>query len=157
MARSHPVFSPPTPGGLTGVIPALQPSDVLGTITDEEMKTGDPTETLRRASMQPSQIAEGAAARRGTLGGGWAHGGITTRQQRKRLSDESHQGPDTPEVSGDPSASHPKDGGAMCHALLGTERPPLPAAPSPGQLRALFPPPVPALPAPLWSRILLST
>lgn len=74
-----------------------RPSDVLGTITDEEMKTGDPTETLRRASMQPSQIAEGAAARRGMLGGGWAHGGITTRQQRKRLSDESHQGPDTPE------------------------------------------------------------
>lgn len=134
-----PFSPPPTPGGLTGVIPALQPSDVLGTITDEEMKTGDPTETLRRASMQPLQIAEGAATRRGTLGGGWAHGGITTRQQRKRLSDESHQGPDTPEVTGDPSASHPKDGGAMCHALLGTERPPLPAAPSPGQLRALFP------------------
>ncbi|OXB78034.1 UNVERIFIED_CONTAM: hypothetical protein H355_013583, partial [Colinus virginianus] len=73
-----------------------RPSDALGTITDEEMKTGDPTETLRRASMQPSQIAEGTAARRGTLGAGWA-GGITTRQQRKRLSDESHQGPDTPE------------------------------------------------------------
>ncbi|XP_048807360.1 LOW QUALITY PROTEIN: nuclear mitotic apparatus protein 1 [Lagopus muta] len=74
-----------------------RPSDLLGTITDDEMKTGDPTETLRRASMQPSQIAEGTAARRGTLGAGWAPGGITTRQQRKRLSDESHQGPETPE------------------------------------------------------------
>lgn len=83
----------------------LQPSDLLGTITDDEMKTGDPTETLRRASMQPSQITEGTAARRGTLGAGWAPGGITTRQQRKRLSDESHQGPETPEVSGDPSTT----------------------------------------------------
>ncbi|XP_067161437.1 nuclear mitotic apparatus protein 1 isoform X2 [Apteryx mantelli] len=72
-----------------------RPSNSLGTITDEEMKTGDPKETLRRASMQPSQIAESAAARRATLGASWA--GITTRQQRKRLSDESHQGPDTPE------------------------------------------------------------
>lgn len=48
------------------------------------MKTGDPRETLRRASMQPAQIAEG----------------ITTRQQRKRVSTESHQGPGTPEVGG---------------------------------------------------------
>ncbi|NXG39753.1 NUMA1 protein, partial [Dromaius novaehollandiae] len=72
-----------------------RPSNSLGTITDEEMKTGDPKETLRRASMQPSQIAEAAAARRSTLSTAWA--GITTRQQRKRLSDESHQGPDTPE------------------------------------------------------------
>lgn len=47
------------------------------------MKTGDPQETLRRASMQPTQIAEGA--------------GITTRQ-RKRVSLEPHQGPGTPEV-----------------------------------------------------------
>lgn len=34
--------------------------------------------------MQPTQIAEGA--------------GITTRQQRKRVSSETHQGPGTPEV-----------------------------------------------------------
>lgn len=58
-----------------------RPSLGLATITDEEMKTGDPRETLRRASMQPTQIAEG----------------ITTRQQRKRVSSESHQGPGTPE------------------------------------------------------------
>lgn len=61
-----------------------QPSLSLPTITDEEIKTGDPRETLRRASMQPAQIAEGA--------------GITTRQQRKRVSAEPHQGPGTPEV-----------------------------------------------------------
>lgn len=60
-----------------------RPSLCLATITDEEMKTGDPRETLRRASMQPTQIAESA--------------GITTRQQRKRVSEETHQGPGTPE------------------------------------------------------------
>uniref|UniRef100_A0A8C0DVQ6 Nuclear mitotic apparatus protein 1 n=1 Tax=Balaenoptera musculus TaxID=9771 RepID=A0A8C0DVQ6_BALMU len=60
-----------------------RPSLSLPTITDEEIKTGDPRETLRRASMQPTQIAEGA--------------GITTRQQRKRVSSEPHQGPGTPE------------------------------------------------------------
>jgi len=60
-----------------------RPSLSLATITDEEMKTGDPRETLRRASMQPAQIAEAA--------------GITTRQQRKRVSSEPQQGPGTPE------------------------------------------------------------
>ncbi|XP_021021881.1 nuclear mitotic apparatus protein 1 isoform X1 [Mus caroli] len=60
-----------------------RPTLSLATITDEEMKTGDPRETLRRASMQPAQIAEGV--------------GITTRQQRKRVSSETHQGPGTPE------------------------------------------------------------
>ncbi|XP_006870446.1 PREDICTED: nuclear mitotic apparatus protein 1 [Chrysochloris asiatica] len=60
-----------------------RPSLGLATITDEELKTGDPRETLRQASMQPIQIAEAT--------------GITTRQQRKRVSSESHQGPGTPE------------------------------------------------------------
>ncbi|XP_047546646.1 nuclear mitotic apparatus protein 1 isoform X2 [Lutra lutra] len=60
-----------------------RPSLSLATITDEEMKTGDPRETLRRASMQPAQIAEAT--------------GITTRLQRKRVSSEPHQGPGTPE------------------------------------------------------------
>ncbi|XP_023366894.1 nuclear mitotic apparatus protein 1 isoform X2 [Otolemur garnettii] len=60
-----------------------RPSLSLATITDEDMKTGDPQETLRRASMQPAQIAEST--------------GITTRQQRKRISSEPHQGPGTPE------------------------------------------------------------
>ncbi|NXW90918.1 NUMA1 protein, partial [Alopecoenas beccarii] len=68
-----------------------RPSNILGTITDEEMKTGDPEETLRRASMQPVPIGAG----------------ITTRQQRKRLSDESHQGPDTPE-SKKPTSCFPR-------------------------------------------------
>uniref|UniRef100_A0A8B9R4J1 Nuclear mitotic apparatus protein 1 n=1 Tax=Anas platyrhynchos TaxID=8839 RepID=A0A8B9R4J1_ANAPL len=89
-----------------------RPSNSLGTITDEEMKTGDPKETLRRASMQPAPSAEGTATRRSTVGTAWA-GGITTRQQRKRLSDESHQGPDTPEskkpVSCFPRPQTPRD------------------------------------------------
>ncbi|NWY50875.1 NUMA1 protein, partial [Chionis minor] len=79
-----------------------RPSNSLGTITDEEMKTGDPKETLRRASMQPLQIAAGMATRRSTLAGG-----ITTRQLRKRRSDESHQGPDTPE-SKKPTSCFPR-------------------------------------------------
>ncbi|XP_050771891.1 nuclear mitotic apparatus protein 1 isoform X2 [Gopherus flavomarginatus] len=82
-----------------------RPSQSLTVITDEEMKTGDPKETLRRASMQPSQI-ESATARRSTLSTGWA-GGIATRQQRKRSSDESHQGPDTPE-SKKPTSCFPR-------------------------------------------------
>ncbi|NXJ84796.1 NUMA1 protein, partial [Trogon melanurus] len=84
-----------------------RPSNSLGTITDEEMKTGDPKETLRRASMQPTQIAAGVTLRRSTLATAWAGGGITTRQQRKRLSDESHQGPDTPE-SKKPTSCFPR-------------------------------------------------
>ncbi|XP_044879104.1 nuclear mitotic apparatus protein 1 isoform X1 [Mauremys mutica] len=82
-----------------------RPSQSLTVITDEEMKTGDPKETLRRASMQPSQI-ESAAARRSILSTGWA-GGIATRQQRKRSSDESHQGPDTPD-SKKPTSCFPR-------------------------------------------------
>ncbi|XP_066106707.1 nuclear mitotic apparatus protein 1 isoform X1 [Saccopteryx bilineata] len=69
-----------------------RPSLSLATITDEEMKTGDPQETLRRASMQPAQIAEGT--------------GITTRQ-RKRVSLEPHQGPGTPE-SKKPTSCFPR-------------------------------------------------
>ncbi|XP_072849471.2 nuclear mitotic apparatus protein 1 isoform X1 [Pogona vitticeps] len=74
-----------------------RPSQSLTTITDEEMMTGDPKETLRRASMLPSQIAEGPTTRRSTLSSTWAAGGVATRQQRKRLSDESQHGPGTPE------------------------------------------------------------
>lgn len=62
------------------------------------MKTGDPRETLRRASMQPSQIAEAA--------------GITTRQ-RKRVSLESHHGPGTPEVGGPLLGRRGLRGGAL--------------------------------------------
>ncbi|XP_039909543.1 nuclear mitotic apparatus protein 1 isoform X1 [Hirundo rustica] len=66
------------------------PSTSLGTITDEDVKMGDPEETLRRASMQPSQLMA-ASSEAGSQGSS-----ITTRQQRKRLLDETHQGPDTP-------------------------------------------------------------
>ncbi|XP_067395170.1 nuclear mitotic apparatus protein 1 isoform X3 [Emydura macquarii macquarii] len=85
-----------------------RPSQSQTIITDEEMKTGDPKETLRRASMQPSQI-ESTGARRSILGTGWAGGigGITTRRQRKRSSDEFHQGPDTPE-SKKPTSCFPR-------------------------------------------------
>ncbi|XP_066065275.1 nuclear mitotic apparatus protein 1 isoform X2 [Chamaea fasciata] len=70
------------------------PSTSSGTITDEDVKMGDPEETLRRASMQPSQIiAAGSDA--GSQGSTQASS-ITTRQRRKRLSEETLQGPDTP-------------------------------------------------------------
>ncbi|XP_075775767.1 nuclear mitotic apparatus protein 1 isoform X2 [Pelodiscus sinensis] len=85
-----------------------RPSLSLSVITDEEMKTGDPKETLRRASMQPSQL-ESTAARRSTLSAVWAGGagGIATRQQRKRGADETHQDPDTPE-SKKPTSCFPR-------------------------------------------------
>ncbi|XP_040190034.1 nuclear mitotic apparatus protein 1 isoform X2 [Rana temporaria] len=75
-------------------------------ITDEEMKTGDPKETLRRATLLPSQIQihePQPNSRRTTLSStGTEHssagGGITTRQKMKRVSEESHYGPDTPET-----------------------------------------------------------
>ncbi|XP_060129950.1 nuclear mitotic apparatus protein 1 isoform X3 [Zootoca vivipara] len=74
-----------------------RPTLSLATITDEDMKTGDPRETLRRASMLPSQVSEGPATRRSTLSSAAAAGGIATRQQRKRISDEPHQAAGTPE------------------------------------------------------------
>uniref|UniRef100_U3JUX1 Nuclear mitotic apparatus protein 1 n=1 Tax=Ficedula albicollis TaxID=59894 RepID=U3JUX1_FICAL len=67
-----------------------RPSTSLGTITDEDVKMGDPEETLRRASMQPSQIMA-TSSQYSTQASS-----ITTRQQRKRLSEETHQGLDTP-------------------------------------------------------------
>ncbi|KAF4800742.1 nuclear mitotic apparatus protein 1 [Turdus rufiventris] len=67
-----------------------RPSTSLGTITDEEVKTGDPEETLRRASMHPSQIIA-TSSQYSTQASS-----ITTRQQRKRLSEETQQGLDTP-------------------------------------------------------------
>uniref|UniRef100_A0A8C3TWP7 Nuclear mitotic apparatus protein 1 n=1 Tax=Catharus ustulatus TaxID=91951 RepID=A0A8C3TWP7_CATUS len=67
-----------------------RPSTSLGTITDEEVKTGDPEETLRRASMLPSQIMATSSQYSAQASS------ITTRQQRKRLSEETQQGLDTP-------------------------------------------------------------
>uniref|UniRef100_A0A8C0ZFU4 Nuclear mitotic apparatus protein 1-like n=1 Tax=Cyanistes caeruleus TaxID=156563 RepID=A0A8C0ZFU4_CYACU len=69
------------------------PSTSLGTITDEDVKMGDPEETLRRASTQPTQIIT-AGSKAGSQCSTQASS-ITTRQQRKRLS-ETHQDPDTP-------------------------------------------------------------
>ncbi|XP_026582185.1 nuclear mitotic apparatus protein 1-like, partial [Pseudonaja textilis] len=48
--------------------------------------------------MLPSQILEGPSTRRSTLSAAWALGGVATRQQRKRLSDEPQTGPGTPEA-----------------------------------------------------------
>ncbi|CAJ0966329.1 unnamed protein product [Ranitomeya imitator] len=76
---------------------------LTSSITDEEVKTGDPQETLRRATLLPAQIQESVGStRRMTLAAtgtehSWAGSSITTRQQRKRVSEESHYGPDTPE------------------------------------------------------------
>lgn len=87
----------------TGNIPtsSSQPSTSMGTITDEDMKMGDPEETLRHASMQPSQIiaASSKAGGQCSTRAPTQASSITTRQQRKRLSEETHQGPDTPPVS----------------------------------------------------------
>ncbi|KAF7236586.1 Nuclear mitotic apparatus protein 1 [Varanus komodoensis] len=74
-----------------------RPSQSLTTITDEEMMTGDPRETLRRASLLPTQAPEGPLTRRSTLSAAWAGGGVATRQQRKRVSEASQLGPGTPE------------------------------------------------------------
>ncbi|XP_071989855.1 nuclear mitotic apparatus protein 1 isoform X3 [Engystomops pustulosus] len=80
-----------------------RPSLLTTTITDEEVKTGDPKETMRRATLLPSQIQESVGStRRMTMAStGMEHtygaSGITTRQQMKRVSEDSHYGPDTPE------------------------------------------------------------
>uniref|UniRef100_A0A8C4UX09 Nuclear mitotic apparatus protein 1 n=1 Tax=Falco tinnunculus TaxID=100819 RepID=A0A8C4UX09_FALTI len=57
---------------------------VSGTITDEQVKTGDPEETLRQFSMQPSQRATWHS----TLAGSW--------QQRKHLLDDVPAGTQLP-------------------------------------------------------------
>ncbi|XP_075185805.1 nuclear mitotic apparatus protein 1-like [Anomaloglossus baeobatrachus] len=70
------------------------------TITDDELTTGDPKETLRQATLLPSQIQESVGSTRSmTLAStgmehSWAGSSITPQQQRKRVSEEPH---DTPE------------------------------------------------------------
>ncbi|XP_054507738.2 nuclear mitotic apparatus protein 1 [Agelaius phoeniceus] len=66
------------------------PSTSLGTITDEDVKMGDPEETLQRGSRHSSQPMATGSQRSSQASS------ITTRQRRKRLSEETHQGPDTP-------------------------------------------------------------
>lgn len=78
-------------------------------ITDEEMKTGDPNETLRRGTMLPSQI-QAISSRRMTLEPGISNN-VTTRN--KRPLENTHQGPETPEskksVNCFPRPMTPKD------------------------------------------------
>ncbi|XP_059819572.1 nuclear mitotic apparatus protein 1 [Hypanus sabinus] len=81
-------------------------------ITEDELKLGDPNETLRRATLLPKEISalrlRNLAA--DSLDPNWK--GVTTRQ-RKRLSEESHQGSGTPEakkqLSCFPRPSSPKE------------------------------------------------
>uniref|UniRef100_H9GTM5 Nuclear mitotic apparatus protein 1 n=1 Tax=Anolis carolinensis TaxID=28377 RepID=H9GTM5_ANOCA len=98
-----------------------RPSQSLTTITDEEILTGDPKETLRRATLLPSQVAEVRSTRRSTLSTAGTEGGIATRQQRKRLSDEPQHGLGTPEskksASCFPRPQTPKAKGWLSPAL----------------------------------------
>ncbi|XP_032879289.1 nuclear mitotic apparatus protein 1 [Amblyraja radiata] len=65
-------------------------------ITEDELRLGDPSETLRRATLLPREIsAMRMRAFPDTHDPSWK--GVTTRQ-RKRLSEESHQGAGTPEA-----------------------------------------------------------
>ncbi|XP_078078773.1 nuclear mitotic apparatus protein 1-like isoform X2 [Mustelus asterias] len=69
-------------------------------ITEDELRLGDPEATLRRATLLPQQIKEMNTNRLKRLSSdsrdpNWK--GVTTRQ-RKRLSEESHQGSGTPEA-----------------------------------------------------------
>ncbi|XP_069748319.1 nuclear mitotic apparatus protein 1-like isoform X2 [Narcine bancroftii] len=66
-------------------------------LTEDELRLGDPNETLRRATLLPKEIS-GVRLRSlasDSLDPNWK--GVTTRQ-RKRLSEESHQGLGTPEA-----------------------------------------------------------
>ncbi|XP_078258080.1 uncharacterized protein LOC144595024 isoform X2 [Rhinoraja longicauda] len=65
-------------------------------ITEDELRLGDPSETLRRATLLPREIsAMRVRAFPDAHDPNWK--GVTTRQ-RKRMSQESHQGADTPEA-----------------------------------------------------------
>ncbi|XP_048837991.1 nuclear mitotic apparatus protein 1 isoform X2 [Brienomyrus brachyistius] len=52
----------------------------LFNITDEDLRTGDPMETIRRASMLPDQIGEGIASRRSTMLPGQIGEGMASRR-----------------------------------------------------------------------------
>ncbi|XP_051782484.1 nuclear mitotic apparatus protein 1 isoform X2 [Erpetoichthys calabaricus] len=92
------------------------------TISDEEVKLGDPTETIRRASLLPSQINKGVTSHRLSMLSSVVHEGVvtrssanqpssllvnrsspsqsnrvSTRQHLKRTCENSHKGPETPE------------------------------------------------------------
>ncbi|XP_039601613.1 nuclear mitotic apparatus protein 1 isoform X2 [Polypterus senegalus] len=95
------------------------------TISDEDVKLGDPTETIRRASLLPSQINKGVASHRLSMLSSVVQEGVvtrsslapahqpssllvngsspsqsnrvSTRQHLKRTCENSHKGPETPE------------------------------------------------------------
>ncbi|XP_051881776.1 nuclear mitotic apparatus protein 1 [Pristis pectinata] len=77
----------------------LEPSTAVAesVITEDELRLGDPNETLRRATLLPKEINAVRLRNLATdsLDPNWK--GVTTRQ-RKRLSEESHQGSGTPEA-----------------------------------------------------------
>uniref|UniRef100_UPI00398E5804 nuclear mitotic apparatus protein 1-like isoform X4 n=1 Tax=Pristiophorus japonicus TaxID=55135 RepID=UPI00398E5804 len=67
-------------------------------VSEDELRLGDPKETLRRATLLPHHIKElsSSGRQKGQASNpNWK--GVTTRQ-RKRMSEESHQGSDTPEA-----------------------------------------------------------
>ncbi|XP_048388245.2 nuclear mitotic apparatus protein 1 isoform X2 [Stegostoma tigrinum] len=96
-------------------------------ITEDELRLGDPQETLRRATLLPQQIKEMSTGRQKRLsndsqGPNWK--GVTTRQ-RKRLSEESHQGSGTPEakkqLSCFPRPLTPKEKEKHAHSLFDSQ------------------------------------
>ncbi|XP_038673927.1 nuclear mitotic apparatus protein 1 isoform X2 [Scyliorhinus canicula] len=93
-------------------------------MTEDELRLGDPEATLRRATLLPQQIKEVSTARlRRTSSDqrdpNWK--GVTTRQ-RKRLSEEPHQGSDTPaakkQLSCFPRPVTPKEKEKRGHSLF---------------------------------------
>ncbi|XP_064266855.1 nuclear mitotic apparatus protein 1 isoform X3 [Passer domesticus] len=108
------------------------PSTSLGTITDEDVKMGDPEETLQRGSRRHSQMAGGS--QRSSQAPSHASS-ITTRQQRKRLSEEFDQGLDTP-PSKKPTSCFPRpqtthDHGAQSGSQVSQDsKQPAPATPA---------------------------
>ncbi|XP_072333589.1 nuclear mitotic apparatus protein 1-like isoform X2 [Scyliorhinus torazame] len=93
-------------------------------ITEDELRLGDPEATLRRATLLPQQIKEVNTARLRRVSSdqrdpNWK--GVTTRQ-RKRLSEEPHQGSDTPaakkQLSCFPRPVTPKEKEKRGHSLF---------------------------------------
>uniref|UniRef100_A0A8C4RZB7 Uncharacterized protein n=1 Tax=Erpetoichthys calabaricus TaxID=27687 RepID=A0A8C4RZB7_ERPCA len=56
------------------------------TISDEEVKLGDPTETIRRASLLPSQINKGVTSHRLSMLSSVVHEGVVTRSSSKKIA-----------------------------------------------------------------------
>ncbi|XP_067841699.1 nuclear mitotic apparatus protein 1 isoform X2 [Heptranchias perlo] len=94
-------------------------------VTEEEVRLGDPKETLRRATLLPQQIKELNVTRQkasDSADPNWK--GVTTRQ-RKRLSEETHQGSGTPEAKKQlicfPRPLTPKEKDKRGHSLFDSQ------------------------------------